>query len=249
MRLQHPHDHFVREFLSEPAHAREFLSAVLPAALANTLDWAQLRGDPATFIDEDLREQHSDLLFSAPSRTGEPQQVYLLFEHKSALDRRLARQLLGYLARIYAAQSELAPLIPLVFYHGDAPHPTGQRFSDDLSLSPERPGAVPALPPGLRLRAVRSRPHRTPGVAVTGAAGVPGRAGQCPQPGPQSARRSAATGGSVAPETRKHPHRPCVIGLSVSGDGFEAGTMAGLVSPAAVARSGGNHDFHCATTV
>lgn len=138
MRLQHPHDHFVREFFSEPAHAREFLSTVLPMALADTLDWARLRGEPATFIDEDLREQHSDLLFSVPSRTGEPQQVYLLFEHKSALDRRLSRQLLGYLARIYAAQSELAPVIPVVFYHGEAPHPAGQRFSADLSLSPER---------------------------------------------------------------------------------------------------------------
>jgi len=48
MRLQHPHDHFVREFFSEPAHAWEFLSAVLPAALADTLDWARLRGEPAT---------------------------------------------------------------------------------------------------------------------------------------------------------------------------------------------------------
>lgn len=126
MRLQHPHDHFVREFFSEPAHAREFLSAVLPAALAETLDWTRLRGEPATFIDEDLRQQHSDLLFSVPSQTGEPQQVYLLFEHKSALDRRLSRQLLGYLARIYAAQHEPAPVIALVFYHGDAPHPAGQ---------------------------------------------------------------------------------------------------------------------------
>ena len=45
MRLQHPHDHFVREFFSEPARAREFLSAVLPAGLSETLDWAKLRGD------------------------------------------------------------------------------------------------------------------------------------------------------------------------------------------------------------
>ncbi len=138
MRLQQPHDHFVREFFSEPARAREFLSAVLPAELADTLDWAQLRGEPATFIDENLREQHSDLLFSVPTRASEPQQVYLLFEHKSALDPRLSRQLLGYLARIYAAQNIPAPVIALVFYHGDTPHPPGRRFVDDLSLSSQR---------------------------------------------------------------------------------------------------------------
>jgi hypothetical protein len=34
------------------------------------------------------------------------------------LDPRLLRQLLGYLARIYAAQTESAPVIPFVFYHG-----------------------------------------------------------------------------------------------------------------------------------
>lgn len=138
MRLQHPHDRFVREFFGEPAHAREFLSAVLPAALADGLDWTRLRGEPATFIDENLREQYSDLLFSVPGKADEPRQVYLLFEHKSALDQRLLRQLLGYLARIYAAQNQPAPVIAVVFYHGDAPHPTGQRFIDDLSLSPEQ---------------------------------------------------------------------------------------------------------------
>ena len=136
MPVHHPHDHFVREFLSEPAHARAFLRAVLPAPLIEALDWSGLRSEAATFIDENLRQQSSDLLFSVPGLTGEPQQIYLLFEHKSALDPRLAQQLLGYLARIYAAQSQPAPVVSLVFYHGDAPHPAGRRFLDELSLPP-----------------------------------------------------------------------------------------------------------------
>jgi len=138
MLLQHPHDHFVREFLGDVHHAREFLSAVVPVELATRLDWAQLRGEPATFIDENLREQHSDLLFSVPEQSGELNQIYLLFEHKSALDTWLLRQLLGYLARIYAAQADPAPVILLVFYHGAAPHPVERRLVEELGLSPDR---------------------------------------------------------------------------------------------------------------
>jgi predicted transposase YdaD len=61
MLLQHPHDHFVREFLGDVRYAREFLSAVLPPELSERLDWAQLRSEPTTFIDENLRDQSSDL--------------------------------------------------------------------------------------------------------------------------------------------------------------------------------------------
>jgi hypothetical protein len=38
MLLQHPHDHFVREFLGETDYAREFLSEVLPPELSARLD-------------------------------------------------------------------------------------------------------------------------------------------------------------------------------------------------------------------
>ena len=135
MLLQHPHDHLVREFFSDLRYAREFLSAVLPAELAEALDWTQLRSEPTTFIDENLQEQHSDLLFSLPEREGSPTQVYLLFEHKSTRDSHLLRQLLGYLAQLYATQSEPAPVIPLVFYHGATAHPVGRRLVEELGLS------------------------------------------------------------------------------------------------------------------
>ena len=141
MLLQHPHDHFVREFLGDIRYAREFLSAVLPAELSARLDWTRLRGEPATFIDENLRDQYSDLLFSIAECSEEPSQVYLLFEHKSARDPWLLRQLLGYLARIYAAQTTPAPVIPLVFYHGAPAHPVNRRRIDELGLSPDRQGA------------------------------------------------------------------------------------------------------------
>ena len=136
MLLQHPHDHFVREFFSDLDHARAFLRTVTPAALADAWDWAGLRGEPATFIDENLREQHSDLLFSVTTRSGKPAQVYLLFEHKSALDPWLLRQMLGYLARIYAAQAEPAPVHCLgVLSWGN---PASGRAASDCRTGPFR---------------------------------------------------------------------------------------------------------------
>jgi len=41
------------------------LRAVVPAAVAEKLDWSTLTLRPGSFVDLALKEQHTDLLYSA----------------------------------------------------------------------------------------------------------------------------------------------------------------------------------------
>jgi predicted transposase YdaD len=67
----------------QPEHARGALRAILPAALAEALDWSTLALQPGSFVDAALRHQHTDLLYAAAWRDGSEALVYPLFEHQS----------------------------------------------------------------------------------------------------------------------------------------------------------------------
>ena len=66
-----PHDALFKAVLGKPEHARGVLRAVVPAALAEAIDWPTLTLRPGSFVDLALREQHTDLLYSATWRDGE----------------------------------------------------------------------------------------------------------------------------------------------------------------------------------
>ena len=99
-----PHNNFFHFALSQLPNARSLLQTQLsPAALAAlNLDTLQL--EQGSFVDADLREKFSDLLFSVKlandveSELGTESRrglVYLLFEHKSQSDPLTVVQLLS----------------------------------------------------------------------------------------------------------------------------------------------------------
>jgi predicted transposase/invertase (TIGR01784 family) len=69
-----------------------------------------------------LQAHYSDLLFAVRLNDNRPAAVYVLFEHKSYPDVRVAFQLLRYMVRIWERwpkqSGALQPIIPLVVYHG-----------------------------------------------------------------------------------------------------------------------------------
>jgi hypothetical protein len=65
-----PHDALVKVVFGKPEHAQGRLRAVVPAAVAETLDWSTLTLRPGSFVDLALKEQHTDLLYSATWRDG-----------------------------------------------------------------------------------------------------------------------------------------------------------------------------------
>jgi predicted transposase YdaD len=137
------HDHFFRALMERPKAAGALLREQLPKAFAE-----RLVGDPVlvegSFMDDGLRGSQSDRLFRAELRGIGEAFVYCLVEHKSAPDPRVALQLLRYLVRIWErleheakGKGLLAPVFPLVVYHGKPAWRSPARFSGMVSAAEE----------------------------------------------------------------------------------------------------------------
>jgi predicted transposase/invertase (TIGR01784 family) len=85
------------------------------------IDIETLEPQKDSYIDEELKEGFSDLLFRANINNREGY-LYLLLEHKSYPSRDVAFQLLKYTVRVWDAKigetGQLPIIIPLVVYHG-----------------------------------------------------------------------------------------------------------------------------------
>jgi predicted transposase/invertase (TIGR01784 family) len=92
-----------RRIFGVPANAASQLRAVLPSGIADRLDLGRLAPVPGSFVDEDLRWRHSDVLFTAPL-DGRDAFVYVLVEHQSSDDPLMAFRVL----RLSLASAEVS---------------------------------------------------------------------------------------------------------------------------------------------
>ncbi len=132
--LPNPHDRFFKELFAHLPTARDFVRHYLPEPLSAALDLRTLTIVKESFIDEQLRNYFSDLLFHARRKQGGDVLIYLLLEHKSLPDALVALQLFLYLARIWQPnfqdkQKPLPLVFPVVFYHGTEKWSVSQQFS------------------------------------------------------------------------------------------------------------------------
>lgn len=134
--ITNPHDKFFKETFGQPEIARDFLAHYLPAQILPLLDLSQIELEKESFIDPELQEHFSDLLYSAPLVDGKGLVfIYLLMEHKSYFDSLTPLQLLGYMVRFWErrirqGEKSLEPIIPLVLYHGRERWAGSQRLGD-----------------------------------------------------------------------------------------------------------------------
>ncbi len=149
--LYQPHDKLFRAVFSNASEAASLLQTALPPEVRDRIDWSSLTLQDGTFLDEDLRESQSDLLYHVElAETQEPVALYLLFEHQSSPDRWMRFRLLKYCCRIWDAslrqapdQTGLRPIVPVVFYQG----PRGWSYSTELAdLFPEAVRSWPWQP-------------------------------------------------------------------------------------------------------
>lgn len=129
------HDAFFKRVLGEPQLAGTFLREHLPAEVAELLGPEPPEPVAGSFVDEDLREHHSDLLFRMRLKEGQDAFTYVLMEHKSTPDRGARLQLLRYVVRILTDWYErngrrlpLPPVLPLLVHQG----PEGWTFSTEF---------------------------------------------------------------------------------------------------------------------
>ncbi len=121
MKIQNPHDKFFKKTFGDVAVAKDFLNNYLPQKIMGIIDIETLEPQKDSYIDEELKEGFSDLLFRANINKREGY-LYLLFEHKSYPSRDIAFQLLKYTVRVWDTKigetGQLPVIIPLVVYHG-----------------------------------------------------------------------------------------------------------------------------------
>ena len=119
--IRNPHDAFFRSAMARLDLARDFLARYLPAEVSAGLDLDGLEALRDSFVDDELADHFSDLLFQVPTRDGGDVQIAVLLEHKSYPEPQVALQLLRYMVRIWErASADGAPVLPVVFYHGRA---------------------------------------------------------------------------------------------------------------------------------
>ena len=117
------HDALFKKTFSQVEHAAGELRAILPPGLTARIDFATLALCPGSFVAEDFRQRHTDLLFSAEI-AGKKALLYVLFEHQSTVDPLMLFRLLAYMVRIWEAHlrsepeaTRLPAIIPVVLHH------------------------------------------------------------------------------------------------------------------------------------
>ena len=138
-----PHDALVKATFSQADNMAGELRAVLPSSLVARIDFATLQQEPGSFVDEALKERFTDILYSARI-AGRPSFVYVLFEHQSGADARMAFRLLRYMVRIWEGflkdrpeATALPAIVPVVLHHDEGVWKPATRFEALLDLAPE----------------------------------------------------------------------------------------------------------------
>ena len=134
--ISNPHDKFFKEVFTRRNGAEEFLRHYLPENVVGLLDLDSLEYNKDTFVDTQLKEYFSDLLFRTQLKDGSPGYVYILFEHKSYQEPLAAFHLLRYMVKIWEMllkrreEPGFPVIIPLVVYHGRKGWRVGSKFRD-----------------------------------------------------------------------------------------------------------------------
>jgi predicted transposase YdaD len=131
------HDSFFKQTLSDPQLAGTFLREHLPPDVAGLLGNEPPEQVAGSFVDEELRQHHSDLLWRVHLKTGGQAFAYVLLEHKSSPDQGASLQLLRYIVRVLAdwyeqndRQLPLPAVFPLLVHQGPGRWTVSCEFAD-----------------------------------------------------------------------------------------------------------------------
>lgn len=94
------HDALFRTTFSHPERAMDLLRVVYPSEILAGLDPSSMCLLSGSYLDDELRSTHSDLLFSVRSE-GHETLVYLLFEHQSTNDALMPLRMQQYMSRVW----------------------------------------------------------------------------------------------------------------------------------------------------
>lgn len=120
-----PHDRFFRSVFAQRELMEEYVRNFLPKKLAERFHLNSLVQQTESYLDKNLRQYFSDVIYTVDYGESEVT-IALLLEHKSYFPQYPWLQLLQYLVNAFEAQKEqdgfsgqFRPVIPIVIYHGE----------------------------------------------------------------------------------------------------------------------------------
>lgn len=139
-----PHDKFFRSSMQNKPIAKAFFRRYLPPNVLDALELKSLHLENSTYIDENLQETLSDLVFTCrytDSDFSSNANVILLVERQSTAQKLLPLRIYHYLFNmLYRVLKErpknqyedrLPAVYALVFYHGkQTPYPYSMKLTD-----------------------------------------------------------------------------------------------------------------------
>src|SRR6056297_2367917 len=125
IKVVNPHDKLFREIYGDKENARSFLTGYLPGKVLDLMDIATLEISRDSFIEKELADYYSDILYRVMLKDGSAGLIYMLFEHKSYHDKYVHLQLLEYMVKIWRLHikqnkktfGKLPIVIPLLICH------------------------------------------------------------------------------------------------------------------------------------
>ncbi|MDR5617884.1 Rpn family recombination-promoting nuclease/putative transposase [Arsenophonus sp.] len=130
-----PHDAVFRQFLSEKETAKDFFDIWLPDEIKALCDLDSLKVESGSFIDSDMKNYQSDIIYSVSTTKGSGY-IYVLIEHQSTPDKLIAWRLMRYSMaamqkHLEAGHRQLPLVFPILFYSGEqSPHPYSTNWLD-----------------------------------------------------------------------------------------------------------------------
>jgi hypothetical protein len=121
------------------------------------LDLATLVVRPGSFVDEELQQVHSDLLYAVRTTAGGEGLVYVVFEHQSSFDATMPFRLLRYMVRVWERwlrdhpKAKALPIVlPVLLHHGEGHWKMATDFASMLDADPALLDAVRPFQPMFR---------------------------------------------------------------------------------------------------
>ena len=122
MELANSHDKFFKEIFSNKENAVDILRGTLPKNITKNINFTTLTTDNTSYIDEELQEVFSDLVFNVQYRSDTKIKIAILIEHKSFIPKYPHIQILKYILKIWESnikqKEDLVPVLPVLFYAG-----------------------------------------------------------------------------------------------------------------------------------
>ncbi len=141
--IEHFPDRSTRWLFEDKEYVRDLVE-ILASELAACIDFSRLSQINRSFIPDSLREQESDMVFTAPFQTESGTDellIYILIEHQSTVDPIMGFRVLFYMVQIWdfqrrgwesdnvpKSQRRFRPILPIVYYTGE------KQWSNPLTL-------------------------------------------------------------------------------------------------------------------